>query len=220
MRRILLSPSILSADFGRLAADVAAVEAGGADFIHLDVMDGHFVPGISFGTPVVSAVSKITSLPLDVHLMVKHPERHLDDFHKAGARQLTVHFEACVHLHRTITSIQSLGMKAGVALNPSTPVMMLDEILPLVDVVLVMSVNPGYWGQPFIPETIEKIAKVKKMISSRKLNALIEVDGGIDDAVVRKVVRAGADILVASKAIFSSSNIAKAVQHLRKQASA
>ena len=186
--------------------------------MHLDVMDGHFVPSISFGPPIVAAASKLTSLPLDTHLMVKNPENCLEEFQKAGAGYLTVHAEACVHLHRTISVIRSLGMKPGVALNPATPIGVLEEILPLVDLVLVMSVNPGYWGQPFIPESVEKISKLKKMIDTKKLPTRIEVDGGIDASVVDRVVQAGADILVASKAIFSSSDVKKAVERLKNQA--
>jgi len=194
--RIKLAPSILSADFARLGEQVAEATRAGADYIHIDVMDGHFVPNITIGAPIVASIRLWTSLPLDVHLMIEHPERHISDFAASGADIITVHVEACTHLHRTIESIKQMGKKAGVALNPATPLNSIEEILPYVDLTLIMSVNPGFGGQSFIPETLSKITRLRKMLDEGKFNAELEVDGGItiDNAV--SIVKAGANVLV------------------------
>ncbi len=197
-----ISPSILSADFARLGEEVRAVEEAGADFIHLDVMDGHFVPNLTIGPAIVEAVNGATSLPLDVHLMVTNPENYLDEFAAAGADYLTVHVEAQVHLHRTMTRIRELGMKAGVSLNPATPVSALEEILPLSDLILVMSVNPGFGGQGFIPSSLAKIRAIRKKIDDCGCGALIEVDGGIKTDNAAAVREAGADVLVSGSGVF------------------
>lgn len=199
---IKISPSILSADFARLGEEVRAVEEAGADFIHLDVMDGHFVPNLTIGPAIVEAVNGVTSLPLDVHLMITNPENYLDEFAAAGADYLTVHVEAQVHLHRTMTRIRELGMKAGVSLNPATPVAALEEIIPLSDLILVMSVNPGFGGQGFIPSSLARIGAIRKKIDDCGCGALIEVDGGIKTDNAAAVREAGADILVSGSGVF------------------
>lgn len=215
---ILIAPSILAADFGELGKQIAAVEKAGADLIHLDIMDGHFVPNISFGPFIVKTVHGLTRLPLDTHLMIDNPDFFLREFQKAGATYLTVHVEACREIRRTISSIRELGMKPGVSLKPDTPLSSLDEILPEVELVLVMSVNPGFGGQKFIPESVARIRTLRTKISSRKLSALIEVDGGIDLANASSLAAAGADILVAGTAIFRAKRLSSAVQALRKSA--
>jgi ribulose-phosphate 3-epimerase len=212
----LIAPSILSADFTRLGDEIKAVEDAGADWIHIDVMDGHFVPNITLGPLVVKAVRRVTSLPLDVHLMIDAPERYLADFCAAGADGLTVHVENCPHLHRTVHQIKELGCWAGVALNPATPVGALEEILPYVDLVLVMTVNPGFGGQSLIEGTLSKIRRVRAMLDELGSNAALEVDGGIDPETTPLVVRAGANVLVAGSAIFETSEgIADAVARIR-----
>jgi len=214
---IKLAPSILSADFARLGEQVAEVARAGADYIHVDVMDGHFVPNITIGAPVVASIRPLTSLPLDVHLMIEHPERYLSDFANAGADIITVHVEACPHLHRTIQLIKELGVKAGVSLNPATPLSSIEEIIPHVDLVLIMSVNPGFGGQSFIPATLPKIENMRKILDDRKLSAELEVDGGINADNALDIVKAGADVLVAGNSVFKSrEGISRALQRLRE----
>ena len=201
---VRVAPSILSADFGRLADEVAAVDAAGADWIHVDVMDGRFVPNITIGPVVVRAVRAATSLPLDVHLMIIEPERYLRDFAEAGATVISVHVEASPHLHRTLQQIRGLGVKAGVVLNPHTPEEAIRSILPDVDLVLVMSVNPGFGGQSFIPSALAKLTAIRRMIDERGLDVALEVDGGVAPATAAEVVRAGASVLVAGSAVFGA----------------
>ncbi len=216
MKRLKIAPSILSADFAELGRQVSEAEAAGADYIHVDVMDGHYVPNITVGPLIVRAVRRVTSLPLDVHLMIEAPERYLESFCAAGATGLTVHVETCPHLHRTVQQIKELGCRAGVTLNPSTPVVALEEILPYVDLVLVMTVNPGFGGQSFIERTLPKIARVRALLDSLGSAAELEVDGGIDSRTAPLVVEAGADVLVAGSAIFDSADgIAGAIASLR-----
>ncbi|MCP9464081.1 MAG: ribulose-phosphate 3-epimerase [Nitrospira sp.] len=216
MRRpALIAPSILSADFARLAEEAAAVERAGADFLHIDVMDGHFVPNLTVGPPIVQALKKETKLPLDVHLMITNADAFISEFAKAGADYLTVHVEACPHLHRTVQSIKEQGVKAGVTLNPATPVQWLEEILPDVDLVLVMSVNPGFGGQTFIPSTLSKVRAVRNMLDRLGSQAFLEVDGGVKVENAARVLEAGADVLVAGSAIFSSSDYAATIAALR-----
>ena len=198
----LLSASILSADFGRLAEEVKAVEAAGADWIHVDVMDGHFVPNITIGPNMVKALSQVTRLPLDVHLMIEKPGRYLEDFVKAGAKWLGVHAEACVHLHRVIQRIKELGAKAAVALNPATPLCMIDLVLPDVDMVLLMTVNPGFGGQTFIPNVLPKIRQCRSMIDDGGLSTLLQVDGGVNPENAGELAEAGVDVFVAGSAVF------------------
>ena len=205
----LIAPSILSADFSRLGEEVKAVEGVGADWIHVDVMDGHFVPNITIGPLVVEAVKRVTQLPLDVHLMIEHPDRYLEDFAGAGSTLMTVQVEACVHLHRTIQAIKALDVKAGVALNPATPHSTIEWILEDVDLVLIMSVNPGFGGQKFIPQALQKISALKPMIRAKNPNIVIEVDGGINQETIRSVAEAGADVCVAGSAMFGSSDYGK-----------
>ena len=214
---IKIAPSILSADFADLGAAVGAAEAGGADYIHVDVMDGHFVPNITIGPPVVAAVRQVTRLPLDVHLMIEAPERYLADFAQAGANILTVHVETCPHLHRTVQQIRELGIKPGVTLNPGTSLMTLREILPFVDQVLVMTVNPGFGGQSYIGTMTNKIARLAEMISEGGFSVDIEVDGGIDASTAPDVVSAGARVLVAGTAVFGHpQGIAAGIAALRQ----
>ncbi len=220
-RHIKIAPSILSADFARLGQEVAAAEAGGADYIHVDVMDGHFVPNLTVGPLVVEAVRRTTTLPLDVHLMVDSPERCLADFCRAGASGLTVHVETCPNLHRTVQQIKELGCRAGVTLNPSTSVSSLEEILPYVDLVLVMTVNPGFGGQSFIKGMVSKIRRVRAMLDELGSQAELEVDGGIDAETAPQVVQSGADVLVAGSAIFGNERgVAEAIEAIRLAAAA
>jgi len=212
---IRIAPSILSANFADLGRDIAAVERGGADLIHVDVMDGHFVPNITIGASVVKAIKKVATRPLDVHLMIEEPDRYVDDFVAAGANMLSVHVEVLPHLHRTIAYIKSLGVKAGVVLNPSTPVLSLDEIAGDVDFVLVMSVNPGFGGQAFIRESIDKVRRVRELFRRVGSTAPIEIDGGIDTENAAEVVAAGASILVAGHAIFGTPDPEAATRALR-----
>jgi len=215
---IRLAPSILSANFATLGADIDAVTRGGADQIHVDVMDGHFVPNITIGVPVVKSLRKATTLPLDVHLMITDPDLYLEPFIDAGADMLSVHVEVLPHLHRTVTQIKKLGAKAGVVINPSTPVQSLEDIAALVDYVLVMSVNPGFGGQVFIPHSIEKIQRVRAMLDRAGNAAPIEVDGGVDLTTVEQVVRAGAEWLVAGNAIFGGGQPEQAARALKDKA--
>jgi ribulose-phosphate 3-epimerase len=213
---IKIAPSILASDFGRLGQQVAEAEAAGADYIHVDVMDGHFVPNITIGPVVVKAVRGATELPLDVHLMIESPERYLDAFCAAGASNITVHVETCPHLHRTIQQIKELGCRAGVTLNPATSVCSLEQILPYVDLVLVMTVNPGFGGQRFIASMLSKIRRVRAMLDEIDSQAELEVDGGIDPETAPWVVEAGADVLVAGSAIFGAKEgIRQALVRLR-----
>lgn len=199
---VLIAPSILSADFGHLARDIATVDGAGADWIHVDVMDGHFVPNITLGPAITAAAREATDLPLDVHLMIQEPDRYLEDFAAAGAGVLTVHQEVCPHLHRTVQVIRELGVKAGVALNPATPVETLSEILPELDLVLVMTVNPGFGGQAFIPAALEKTRRMRELMDLTGSTARLEVDGGVGSANAREVAEAGADVLVAGSSVF------------------
>jgi ribulose-phosphate 3-epimerase len=212
---IQIAPSILSADFARLADEVAAVERAGADLLHIDVMDGHFVPNLTIGPPIVESLRKVTKLPLDVHLMITNADAFIPEFARAGANYLTVHVEACPHLHRTIQSIKELGVKAGVTLNPATPVHSLQEILAEVDLVLIMSVNPGFGGQKFIDSCLAKVKAVRQMLDRIGSHALLEVDGGVKAENAAQVLEAGADVLVAGSAIFSGSDYAARITALR-----
>jgi len=212
---IRIAPSILAADFAALGEAVRAAERGGADYIHVDVMDGHFVPNITVGPPVVKALGRVASVPLDVHLMISDPDRYVDAFADAGAASLTVHVEPLPHLHRTVHYIKSLGLGAGVALNPATPVFTLEQIATDVDMVLVMTVNPGFGGQTFIERSVPKIREVRALLDRTGSRAAIEVDGGIDTSTAPRVVAAGADVLVAGSAIFRAADPAAAVRELR-----
>ena len=217
---IKLAPSILSADFARLGEQIAEVARAGADYIHVDVMDGHFVPNITIGAPVVASIRRVTSLPLDVHLMIEHPERYISDFVKAGADVITVHVEASPHLQSTIRLIKELGAKAGVSLNPATPLSAVDEFIHHVDLILIMSVNPGFGGQSFIPETLPRIANMRKILDNRKPGVELEVDGGINADNAPDIVEAGATVLVAGNSIFRAEDgISGAIQRLREATS-
>jgi ribulose-phosphate 3-epimerase len=211
-----IAPSILSADFARLAEEIAKVEAAGADMIHVDVMDGHFVPNFTIGPPIVKAIRKVTRLPLDVHLMMTNPEVFIPEFIEAGSNYLTVHVETCPHLHRTIQSIKEEGVKAGVTLNPATPLVSIEEILPEVDLLLVMSVNPGFGGQSFIPAVLEKLKRARRMIDERGLKVELEVDGGVKPDNMAALSQAGADIFVAGSAIFGNPDYKTTIQKMRK----
>jgi ribulose-phosphate 3-epimerase len=212
---VKIAPSILAADFVRLAEEIGRVESAGADLLHVDVMDGHFVPNLTIGPPVISAIAAVTRLPLDVHLMVAQPDQLLPAFIAAGSAYLSVHVEACRHLHRTIQTIKEAGVYASVVLNPATPLYMLDDILPELDMVLLMSVNPGFGGQQFIPATLEKVRALKHRIESRHLRVMIEVDGGVKSDNARHIHEAGADILVAGTAIFGQPDYAQAIRALK-----
>ena len=212
---VRLAPSILASDFARLADEVAKVERGGADFVHVDVMDGHFVPNITIGPPVVKALTRVTSLPLDVHLMITDPDRYLDAFVEAGAAIVTVHVEACRHLHRTLTRIRQLGAKAGVAINPATPVDAVKDVAGEFDLLLVMSVNPGFGGQHFITNSLHKIRQARTLLAASGAAADVEVDGGVDTTNAGALVDAGATVVVAGVSIFGTPDPAEATRRLR-----
>ncbi|WP_094602725.1 ribulose-phosphate 3-epimerase [Sporomusa silvacetica] len=212
---IKVAPSILSADFSQLANEIIKIEKAGADWVHIDVMDGHFVPNLTFGPPVVAAIRKVTKLPFDVHLMVTNPQDLIEPFIKAGADIITVHAETAPHLHRLIQTIKEHGKKAGVSLNPSTPLAVVEEVLDDLDMILIMSVNPGYGGQKFIPGAIDKISRLQAKIEQRKLTIDIEVDGGINASTARQVVAAGATILVAGSAVYGAPDMTQAIKAIR-----
>lgn len=218
MKNIIIAPSILSADFTELGMEIKAVVDGGADVIHIDVMDGHFVPNITIGPLVVEAASRATDKPLDVHLMISNPDDYIEKFVTAGADWLTVHVEACTHLQRTVSRIRDGGLKAGVVLNPATPLQTLDYILEDVDLVMIMSVNPGFGGQSFIPATLDKIRKLRSMIDERGLDVGIEVDGGVSPKTIGAIAQAGANIFVAGSAIYGCDDYGPVIDELRREA--
>jgi ribulose-phosphate 3-epimerase len=216
---LIIAPSILSADFANLTQEIEKVEKAGCDWLHVDVMDGHFVPNITIGLPVIRCLNKIATVPLDVHLMITDPDRYLEDFAEAGASYITVHIEACIHLQRTLAHIRKLGRKAGVSLNPATPPEVLQYVLDDLDLVLVMSVNPGFGGQKFIPAILPKISKLRQMFEKAgKKDIHISVDGGINTETAKLVTAAGADVLVAGSSIYGSVNVKEAISNLRKAA--
>jgi ribulose-phosphate 3-epimerase len=212
----LIAPSILSADFANLQSDIEMINQSEADWFHVDVMDGVFVPNISFGFPVITAIKHHAKKPLDVHLMIVDPDRYLQQFKDAGAAILTVHYEACTHLHRTIAAIHELGMKAGVAINPHTPVSVLEDILPQIDLVCIMSVNPGFGGQKFIENTYQKITKLRTLAKQLNTEVLIEIDGGVGHQNALALIKAGADVLVAGNAVFGAQNPMEMISELKK----
>ncbi|HHC25055.1 MAG TPA: ribulose-phosphate 3-epimerase [Desulfobacterales bacterium] len=212
----LIAPSILSADFSKLGEEIKAVESAGADWIHIDVMDGHFVPNITMGPIVVEAVTRVTQLPPDVHLMIENPDRYISDFAKAGAALISVQAEACVHLNRTLQMIKECGARPGVALNPSTPLSSVEWVLEYVDFVLIMSVNPGFGGQAFIKNSLDKIKALRKMIQNRGLSALIQIDGGVNEKTIGEIALAGADAFVAGSAIFGNPDYKQTIDNFRK----
>ena len=214
-RKILVSPSLLAADFSRLGKEIAMINRSDADWLHLDVMDGVFVPNISFGFPVLESVSKICKKPLDVHYMVVHPEQYVERTARLGAMMMNVHYEACTHLHRTVEEIHHAGMKAGVTLNPSSPICLLEDIIRDVDMVLLMSVNPGFGGQRFIENTLHKVSSLKEMILSTGSHALIEVDGGVQEETAPRLIASGADVLVSGSYVFKAPDPLKAIETLR-----
>jgi ribulose-phosphate 3-epimerase len=214
----IIAPSILSADFSRLGEEIAAIEEGGADWVHVDVMDGHFVPNITIGAPVVASIRKITKLPLDVHLMIQDPDKYIEKFAKAGADIITIHVETSPHLHRSVQFIKDQGCKAGVSLNPATSLSTLDHILSEVDMVLIMTVNPGFGGQEFIPSVLPKIKRLREKISEKGIVVDIEVDGGVNINTISKVARAGGNIFVAGNAVFTTPDYGKTISELRRLA--
>ena len=212
---VKIAPSILSADFSKLGEEISDVEKGGAELIHVDVMDGHFVPNITIGPLIVESIRPITKLPLDVHLMIENPDQYIESFAKAGADYITVHVEACRHLHRTIQLIKSFGVKAGVVLNPATPVQLIEPIIEELDIVLLMSVNPGFGGQKFIPSVLNKIKQVRDLAKQKGVQLEIEVDGGVNEQTARLCVEAGATILVAGSAVYNQEDRGKAISILK-----
>jgi len=212
----LIAPSILSADFSKLGEELRAVEVAGADWIHVDVMDGHFVPNITMGPFIVEAVRRVTELPIDVHLMIENPDRYISDFAKAGASLISIQVEACIHLNRTVQMIKEAGIQAGVVLNPSTPVASVRWILPYIDFVLIMSVNPGFGGQHFIPNSLDKIRAMRKLIDELDLPTLIQVDGGVNSKTIQAVASSGANVFVAGSAIFGSEDYSRTIKQLKK----
>lgn len=212
----LIAPSILSADFSKLGDEIRAVEAAGADWIHVDVMDGHFVPNITIGPLIVEAARRVTALPLDVHLMIENPERYIKDFANAGASLISVQAEVCVHLHRTVQMIKEIGLRAGVVLNPSTPLSAIEWVLKYVDIVMIMSVNPGFGGQDFIPNSLDKIKDLHSMIQNSGLSTLIEIDGGVNEKTIKNISDAGVDVFVAGSAIFGSPDYKKTIAKFRE----
>lgn len=212
----LIAPSILSADGAKLGEEIAAVEKAGADWIHIDVMDGHFVPNITIGPAIISSLRKTTGLPFDVHLMIENPDNYIESFAKAGADVITVHVEAAKHLHRTIDLIKKLGKKVGVSLNPATPLVQVEEILPDIDLLLIMTVNPGFGGQQFIHNTLPKIAKARNLLSALPNKPLLEVDGGVNLQNIKTIARAGAQVLVAGNAVFSTTDYGKTIAELKE----
>jgi len=212
---IKIAPSILSADFSKLGEEIKDVEKGGADYIHVDVMDGHFVPNITIGPLIVESIRPVTKLPLDVHLMIENPDQYIESFAKAGADYITVHVEACRHMHRTIQLIKSFGVKAGVVLNPATPVQMIEHIIEDLDMVLLMSVNPGFGGQKFIPSVLTKIKQVKELVVQKGLTVEIEVDGGVNKETAPLCIQAGATVLVAGSAVYDQADREQAIAALR-----
>ncbi|QCK15257.1 ribulose-phosphate 3-epimerase [Mangrovivirga cuniculi] len=215
MKNTIIAPSILASDFANLESESKMLNRSEADWFHIDIMDGRFVPNISFGIPVTAAINKHAQKPLDVHLMIVEPEKYLEDFKNAGAETLTVHYEACTHLHRTIGQIKELGCKAGVALNPHTPVSVLEDVIQDIDLVCVMSVNPGFGGQKFIENTYTKIEKLSALIKESNSNALIEIDGGVNMDNAPKLIKAGADVLVAGSFVFNSQNPENTIKNLK-----
>lgn len=211
----LVAPSMLSADFANLACDIEMVNKSQADWFHLDIMDGVFVPNLSFGFPVIERIRDLATKPLDVHLMIVDPDRYLERFKEAGANLLTVHYEACTHLNRTLSRIRELGMKAGVSINPHTPVELLTDVLEYADLVLIMSVNPGFGGQKFIPNSLSRIERLRKMVDAKKLPTLIEVDGGVGPSNARLLYEAGANVLVAGNAVFKADNPLAAIEMIK-----
>ncbi len=216
MKTRKIAPSILSADFARLGEQVALVDKAGADVIHVDVMDGHFVPNITIGPLIVSAIRPVTDLPLDVHLMIENPDRYIEAFAGAGADYITVHVEACPHLHRSLQAIRELGVKAGVALNPHTPVSAVAEVLDVLDLILIMSVNPGFGGQKFIPRALHKLKATRELLTATGMGHIeVEVDGGVKSGNIREIAEAGAEILVAGSAIFKAPDPAEAIREMK-----
>jgi ribulose-phosphate 3-epimerase len=211
----LISPSLLSANFCNLEKDIEMLNNSQADWLHVDVMDGVFVPNISFGQPVIKHIKKIAKKPLDVHLMIVEPDKFFEDYKNCGADIITIHYEACTHLHRSLSKIKQLGMKAGVVLNPHTPICVLEDIIQMCDVVLLMSVNPGFGGQSFIENTYDKIKALKQLIERKQANCLIEVDGGVNTANYKKLIQAGADVLVAGNAVFAAENPIETIKELK-----